>query len=316
VDAAAAATGEPRGRIIAAMSFLEEKGDLTLRIAGARQGYRRLKPLVDGRALSEKLHARFSEREHRDVARVSALLKMAEYPGCWSRYLASYFGDPPAGDCGHCGWCLWQRPGALHSAVEHNLGLVERQLVHTLQSLRESALGSPRQMTRFLCGLSSPATSKAKLTRRPEFGRLASVPFAAVLAFVAAFLWRRRTDSLANNPRLRRQRQVAQIIRAGTQELQQLAAQNDSEKFFANLFRLLQEQLGERLDAPATAITEAVVEDKLRPRGVPDATLAQIHELFQSCNLARYAPTSSGEKLAALIPKFENVTREIQGVKL
>lgn len=151
------------------------------------------------------------------------------------------------------------------------------------------------------------------LVAKPWFLAVQSAP---VLAFVAAFVWRRRTDSLANNPRLRRQRQVAQIIRAGTQELQQLAAANNSEKFFVTLFRLLQEQLGERLDCPASAITEAVVDEKLRPRGVPDATLAQIHELFQSCNLARYAPTRSGEELAALIPKFTNVMRQIQGVKL
>ena len=30
-----------------------------------------------------------------------------------------------------------------------------------------------------------------------------------VLAFLAAFVWRKRTDNLANNPRLRRQRAVA-----------------------------------------------------------------------------------------------------------
>ncbi len=151
------------------------------------------------------------------------------------------------------------------------------------------------------------------LVAQPWFIAVQSAP---VLAFVAAFVWRRRTDSLANNPRLRRQRQVAQIIRDGTQDLQQLAAANDSEKVFVTLFRLLQEQLGERLDCPASAITEAVVDEKLRPRGVPDSTLEQIHELFQSCNLARYAPTRSVEELAALIPKFENVMRQIQGVKL
>jgi hypothetical protein len=156
-----------------------------------------------------------------------------------------------------------------------------------------------------------------KLTRplvaQPWFLAVQGTP---VLAFVAAFIWRQRTDSLANNPRLRRQRLVAQIVRDGTQELQQLGAENNSEKFFATLFRLLQEQLGERLDCPASAITEAVIDEKLRPRGVPESTLAQLHELFQSCNLARYAPTRSGEELSALIPRFENVMRDIQGVKL
>ena len=68
VPAAAAATGEPRERIVAALNYLEEKGDLTLKVAGARQGYRRLRSLVDGETLAGKLHARFAEREERDVA--------------------------------------------------------------------------------------------------------------------------------------------------------------------------------------------------------------------------------------------------------
>ena len=151
------------------------------------------------------------------------------------------------------------------------------------------------------------------LVAQPWFIAAQGVP---VLAFIGAFIWRRRNDALANNPRLRRQRQVAQIIRDGTQELRRLAAANSSEQFFAALFRLLQEQLGERLDCPATAITEAVVDEKLRPRGVPESTLDQIHELFQSCNVARYAPTRSGEELVVLIPKFESVLRSVQGVKL
>src|SRR5262249_30586361 len=145
VPAAAAATGEPRERIVAALNYLEEKGDLTLKVAGARQGYRRLRSMVDGRTLANKLHARFAEREERAVARVSALLKMAEYPGCWTRYLSAYFGDPPGAECGHCGWCLWQRPGALPAPTHPTLGLVERQLVHELQSLGQPALGTPRQ---------------------------------------------------------------------------------------------------------------------------------------------------------------------------
>jgi hypothetical protein len=138
---------------------------------------------------------------------------------------------------------------------------------------------------------------------------------APLLAFAAAFLLRRRTDALANNPRLRRQRAVAELLRKGRAELQQLAAANKSEEFYATLFRLLQEQLGERLDCPASAITEAVVDEKLRPRGVPDSTLMQIQELFQSCNLARYAPTRSSQELAAVIARFDTALRSLQEVK-
>jgi hypothetical protein len=121
---------------------------------------------------------------------------------------------------------------------------------------------------------------------------------------------------LANNPRLRRQRQVAQLIRDGLVELRKFAADNHSEQFFATLFRLLQEQLGERLDCPASAITESVVDERLGALGTPAATLAALRELFQSCNQARYAPVRDRQELAAVAGKFETVARELQSLKV
>jgi len=151
------------------------------------------------------------------------------------------------------------------------------------------------------------------LVLQPRFLALQAVP---LLAWLSALLWRRRTEALANNPRLRRRRQVAQVIRQGLNDLRQHAAGNRSDDFFATLVRLLQEQLGERLDLPASAITEAVIEERLRPRGVPEAALGSLRELFQTCNLARYAPVKSSQELTAMIPKIEAVLRDLQGLKL
>src|ERR1035437_10045435 len=149
------------------------------------------------------------------------------------------------------------------------------------------------------------------LVQQPWFLALQAVP---VLAWLSAVDWRRRAEMLANNPRLRRRRQVAQIIRQGLLELRQLASDNKSDDFFATLVRLLQEQLGERLDLPASAITEAVIEERLRPRGVPETMLASLHELFQTCNLARYAPIKTSQELAAIIPQLEAILRELQAL--
>ena len=44
---------------------------------------------------------------------------------------------------------------------------------------------------------------------------------------------------------------------------------NEPEAFFATLFHLLQERLGERLESAASAITEAIVEERLCPLRVP-----------------------------------------------
>ena len=158
-------------------------------------------------------------------------------------------------------------------------------------------------------GALTPA--RPPLLTRPVFLAAQSLP---VLAWLAAFVWRKRTDSLANNPRLRRQRRVAGLVQSGLDDLRQFATENNSDEFFATLFRLLQEQLGERLDCPASSITEAVIDERLVPLGTPELTLAGLRELFQLCNQARYAPMRTSGELAAVIPQFENAVRELQKV--
>ena len=159
--------------------------------------------------------------------------------------------------------------------------------------------------------IGSLAQAGPPLLTRPAFLAAQTLP---VLAWLAAFVWRKRADSLANNPRLRRQRRVAAQVQIGLNDLRRLAAKNNSAEFFATLFRLLQEQLGERLDCPSSSITEAVIDERLVLLGTPETTLAGLRELFQLCNQARYAPLRTSGELAAVIPQFENAIRELQKV--
>ncbi|MFZ0827752.1 MAG: BatD family protein [Verrucomicrobiia bacterium] len=146
---------------------------------------------------------------------------------------------------------------------------------------------------------------------QPAFLAAQSLP---VLAWITALVWRKRADNLANNPRLRRQRQVALRVRHGLADLRRLAAENKSDEFFAALFRLLQEQLGERLDCPASSITEAVIDERLVPLGVPETVLVGLRELFHLNNQARYAPMRTSGELAAVISQFENALQGLQTV--
>jgi hypothetical protein len=155
------------------------------------------------------------------------------------------------------------------------------------------------------------AEVQSPLVLRPWFIAAQGIP---VLAWLSLLIGRKQKERLASNPRLRRQRQVEQIIRNGLKELQQAANANQREAFFATLFRLLQEQLGERLNLPASAITEAVVEERLHAHRVPEETLALLRELFQACNQARYARQANNEELLSLVPKFELALSELKKI--
>ena len=60
---------------------------------------------------------------------------------------------------------------------------------------------------------------------------------------------------------------------------------------------------------------EAVVDEKLRARGLGDGGADVLHELFQSCNEARFAPEESAQKLEAVIPKLKMALRDLQEVE-
>jgi hypothetical protein len=153
---------------------------------------------------------------------------------------------------------------------------------------------------------------KTPLVAQPVFLAVQSVP---VLAFLGAFVWRKRADNLANNPRLRRQRAVVALIASGREDLKKYAAANQPDEFFATLFRLLQEQLGERLDCPASAITEDVVDAHALLRNAPATLRTALHEQFQLCNQARYAPVRGSGELNSVAAQFEMLIGELREVK-
>ncbi len=146
------------------------------------------------------------------------------------------------------------------------------------------------------------STRSAPLIARPWFLAVQSIP--AALWFVS-FMRRKRLDELAHNPKLRRQIEAEKTIRQEMQKLPKLAVEQKTDEFFAVVFRLLQEKLGERLDLPATSITEAVIEEKLIPAGASKGLIDILQRLFFECNQARYGGKKNVTQLNEFIPMVE-----------
>ena len=186
LDTVVRKTGEPRQRIVAALNYLEEKEVLKLQVTGVRQGYRLKRTDFDVAALTRTMQKRFDERERRDVRRLRQVLDFVNPEGCRTRFLLTYFGEDLGADCGHCDWCAGERPGALPPSSPA-LDSLEAQALSEVARLRaehKEALAAPRQLARFLCGISSPSAIRARLTRHPRFGLLSDVPFQRVLSLM------------------------------------------------------------------------------------------------------------------------------------
>ncbi len=190
IEPAANHLGEPRERIVKALTWLEETGAITQKPTGLRHGFRlcgdaahRVPAIIAG-----NLAELFAQREARETQRLNQILDFATQPGCITRRLLGYFGEALADEnCGHCHFCRTGTPAtavALPATRIPQFTEDDEEEIRTLIFDDIAALSTPRQLTRFLCGLSSPATVRAKLTKRPEFGRYSATPFRLVMGLV------------------------------------------------------------------------------------------------------------------------------------
>ncbi|HEY3448566.1 MAG TPA: RecQ family ATP-dependent DNA helicase [Myxococcales bacterium] len=199
LDAAevAAALGEPRQRVVKALEYVAEQGWIELKASEVRQRYTRLRETEDASALTAELMKRFLSREAQETIRLQQVLSLLTHDGCQVHALVRHFGEERPGLCGHCSWCQTRQVQSLPSsrtAAALPAGLDLGKLTE-LRGKWKKALAEPRQVARFLCGLSSPALSAAKLGKHELFGAWEERRFGDVLAWCEA-----RTGSGATSP--------------------------------------------------------------------------------------------------------------------
>jgi hypothetical protein len=157
------------------------------------------------------------------------------------------------------------------------------------------------------------ASAQSPLLVQPWFLAAQSLPLAA---FLTALFWRRHQDRLAANPRLHQRRQVSVLTRRGIQDLRRHAGSGNSAAFFVLLFRLLQDQLGEKLQRPAPAITEAALDEAVDLLGLDPVSLQSLRDLFQLCNQSRFAPHSSPAELNQLLPRAITLLEQLDSARM
>ncbi len=111
----------------------------------------------------------------------------ATHGGCQVAALGAHFTERRDKPCGHCTWCLGGKKPV--RVPERTAPPIDPGVWRRAVAVRDEHPGvfrDPRALARFLCGVSSPALSRAKLTRNPLFGALAAVPFVDVHRQAAA----------------------------------------------------------------------------------------------------------------------------------
>jgi ATP-dependent DNA helicase RecQ len=183
IDVAAESIGETRERVMKALNYLEEGGDIELKPSGMKHRYRMKEGTPDIEALVKRMQELFAVREAKDAERLHNIMAFAQDKSCLTRHLLRYFGEDLEADCGHCSSCL-NPIKKLRTIPRSAIKPITADHVPVIQALIKeghAALRAPRQIARFLCGITSPATTRDKLTKHDAFALLQDHPFQQVL---------------------------------------------------------------------------------------------------------------------------------------
>ena len=176
---------QDRSRLVRAVEYLDQEGLVELQVADVRQQYSIIRTPADVAELASVLAKRFERREQQEIGRVAQVLDLVLRDGCQTNALVGYFGQVREAPCNHCTWCRTHTAQQLPKL--RPLAPLPADLnVSGFTSMRNEyrdALGEPRQIARFLCGLTGPALTKHKLTRHSLFGVFEDRRFADVLGF-------------------------------------------------------------------------------------------------------------------------------------
>ena len=179
---------EERSRTVRAVEWLGEQGLAEVQASDLRLRFQKLVARPDVDAVTDDLAARFHQSESAEIARIAMVAELVSRDGCQTGYLLSYFGEHRDAPCGHCTWCETRRASAFPPLPP--LHPIEARIdVHAFRGVcaaHPAVLGTARRQARFLCGLTSPAFTAAKLSRHALFGAVEDRRFADVLAWCEA----------------------------------------------------------------------------------------------------------------------------------
>ncbi|MBT4139715.1 MAG: hypothetical protein HOE48_17485 [Candidatus Latescibacteria bacterium] len=136
-----------------------------------------------------------------------------------------------------------------------------------------------------------------------------------VLGVVVAYVYRKHQDRLTGDVAYARRRRAHSEARKCLTEAARLMQGGDSAKFHAELHRSVAQFLADRLNRSAAGLTAEEAATALRVQNVQDDLIVKIRQLFQQCDMARFAPVQAEteqmrelyENAASLIDDLERV---------
>ncbi|MCP4396636.1 MAG: RecQ family ATP-dependent DNA helicase [bacterium] len=180
--------GCERQRAITALEYFDEQGWIELHAKQAIEVYDIMTKAFDTQQTSEKMFRLFEEKERHEIKRIHEMLDFFESEACISTRLAAYFGeDLEQKICGHCSVCKEGKVTIEHTSELSPLADVDFQKVTQEFRTAIAEQWSVVNVTKFLCGIYTPAFSRLKVKSIPYFGSLERYPYQDIMQWARQY---------------------------------------------------------------------------------------------------------------------------------
>ncbi|WP_299204365.1 RecQ family ATP-dependent DNA helicase [uncultured Amphritea sp.] len=170
-----------RKRIVAALDYLQEQRLIELETKKVTDVYQVSQQALSDPGLRQQLYDYFIDKEHKEIARIAALVKFFELDSCLTRSLSIYFDDQLSAEhCGHCSACRGQAARLEYS--QSPAWPSDQQILNDLKGLCQHLSVAVTQDTqcRFLAGISVPLFARNKVRQLSGFGSCESLRYADI----------------------------------------------------------------------------------------------------------------------------------------
>ena len=86
----------------------------------------------------------------------------------------------------------------------------------------------------------------------------------------------------------------------------------ESDRFYASLALALRGYIGDKLSIPPSQLVRENITERLGARGVNDATIADVIEVLDTCEMARFTPMNTDTEMSATYNKAVEAIRNIE----
>jgi len=118
-----------------------------------------------------------------------------------------------------------------------------------------------------------------------------------LIAFISFLMLRQKYISYNSDEALVKSRKANKIAKKRLLKAEQFMQSNKKEDFYDELFRALYGYLGDKLDIPVADLSKEKISDSLKARKVNDAINQKLITTLDSCEFARYGPSSVSNNL-------------------